>query len=123
TVRMLRGAVPQHGLRLGFFNDVDAARQVAEHVRPKFPGVGVVPVSHREYSRAIELARQRAQRAVAHGTASGTTATTRESEARLTPAQTAAPVLPATPSPVRQLLSPLQKPRTGEAESDDWRDW
>jgi hypothetical protein len=133
TVRMPREGSPQHGLRLGFFNDADAARQVAEHVRPKFPEVGVVPVSHREYSRAIELARQRALRTGVGGTASSTTATTRESEARLTSARTAESLLPATQAPARQLVSPLQKPRTGEVDvsrsgaqklqSDDWRDW
>jgi hypothetical protein len=133
TVRMLREGLPQHGLRLGFFASADAARRVAEYVRPEFPGVGVVPVSHREHSRAIELARQRALRAIARGRAPGATATTRESEVRLAPARTAAPVLPTTPPPARQLVSPLQKPRTSEdlpsrlgkqkLKSDDWRDW
>ena len=133
TVRMLREGFPQHGLRLGFFNNADAARQVAAYVRPEFPGVGVVPVSHREYSRAIELARQRALKAVARGRAPRATATTSESEVRLAPERTAAPVLPATLPPARQLVSPLQRPRTSEdlpsrlgkqkLKSDDWRDW
>ena len=57
TVRMLREGFPQQGLRLGFFTSAEAARQVAEYVRTEYPGVGVVPVSHREYARAIELAR------------------------------------------------------------------
>jgi hypothetical protein len=57
TVRMLREGSPQQGLRLGFFTSADAAFRVAEYVRPEYPGVGVVPVSDREYSRAIELAR------------------------------------------------------------------
>ena len=57
TVRMLREGSPQQGLRLGFFTSAEAAFRVAEYVRPEFPGVGVVPVSHREYARAIELAR------------------------------------------------------------------
>jgi hypothetical protein len=58
TVRMLREGSPQQGLRLGFFTSPDSAFRVAEYVRGEFPGVGVVPVSDREYSRAIELTRQ-----------------------------------------------------------------
>ena len=57
TVRVLRQGSPQQGLRLGFFTSAESAFRVAEYVRPEFPGVGVVPVSHREYARAIELAR------------------------------------------------------------------
>jgi hypothetical protein len=57
AVRMLREGFPQHGLRLGFFTSAEAARRVAEYVRTEYPGVGVVPVSHREYLRAIELTR------------------------------------------------------------------
>jgi hypothetical protein len=59
TVRVLREGSPQQGLRLGFFTSAEAAFRVAEYVRPEFPGVGVVPVSHREYSRAMELTRRR----------------------------------------------------------------
>jgi len=69
TVRMLREGSPQQGLRLGFFTSAEAAFRVAEYVRPEFPGVGVVPVSHREYSRAIELAQQRALKGTARGEA------------------------------------------------------
>jgi hypothetical protein len=58
TVRMLRKGSPQQGLRLGFFSSAESAFRVAEYVRPEFPGVGVVPVSHREYARAIELTRR-----------------------------------------------------------------
>ncbi len=57
TVRVLRKGSAQQGLRLGFFTSAEAAFRVAEYVRPEFPGVGVVPVSHREYSRAMELPR------------------------------------------------------------------
>ncbi len=57
TVRVLREGSPQQGLRLGFFTSAESAFRVAEYVRPEFPGVGVVPVSLREYSRAIELTR------------------------------------------------------------------
>jgi hypothetical protein len=62
TVRVLRQGSPQQGLRLGFFTSAESAFRVAEYVRPEFPGVGVVPVSHREYARAIELVRPRAER-------------------------------------------------------------
>jgi hypothetical protein len=58
TVRMLRAGSPQQGLRLGFFTSAESAFRVAEYVRPEFPGVGVVPVSDREYARAIELTRR-----------------------------------------------------------------
>jgi hypothetical protein len=57
TVRVLREGSAQQGLRLGFFTSAESAFRVAEYVRPEYPGVGVVPVSHREYSRAIELTR------------------------------------------------------------------
>ena len=69
TVRRLREGSPQQGLRLGFFTSAEAAFRVAEYVRSEFPGVGVVPVSHREYSRAIELAQQRALKGTARGEA------------------------------------------------------
>jgi hypothetical protein len=97
TVRVPRGGFPQHGLRLGFFDSADEARRVAEYVRPKFLGAGVVPVSHREYSRAIELARQRALKVAARGEAPGVSAVTRESEVRVTPSATA-PMLSTAPS-------------------------
>jgi hypothetical protein len=99
TVRMLREGSAQQGLRLGFFTSAESAFRVAEYVRPEFPGVGVVPVSHREYSHAIEIARQRALKAVARGPGPGASAT----------------------QPNRQeLLSP---PGAPNLESDHWRDW
>jgi hypothetical protein len=133
TVRMLREGFPQQGLRLGFFTSVDAARAVAEYVRPEFPGVGVVPVSHREYSRAIELARQRALKAVTRGIAPGASAVARESAGRVASAEAAAPTLSAVPSRAGGLVSPGHSPRTREEllppnsarnlETDHWRDW
>jgi hypothetical protein len=113
TVRVPRAGLPQHGLRLGFFDNADEARQVAEYVRPKFPGVGVVPVSYREYSRAIELARQRALKAATRGEAPGASVVTRESEVRVAPSATA-PTLPAAPSRAAGLESSAQAPRMGE---------
>jgi hypothetical protein len=133
TVRMLREGSAQQGLRLGFFTSAESAFRVAEYVRPEFPGVGVVPVSYREYSRAIELARQRALKALARGQTPGASAVTRESEGRVAPAGAAAPVLPASPPRAGGLVSPVQTPRTRQdllsslgapnLESDHWRDW
>jgi hypothetical protein len=104
TVRVLREGSPQQGLRLGFFTRPDAARGVAESVRHQFPEVAVVPVSHREYSRALELAQRRALKAVARGNAPRASAVARESEGRVAPARDAAPALPA-PSRARGLRS------------------
>jgi hypothetical protein len=133
TVRMLREGSPQQGLRLGFFTSAEAARRVAEYVRLEFPGVAVVPVSHREYSRAIELARQRALKAVGREKAPDASAVSRESEGRVAPEGAAAPVLPATPSRARGLLFPVQTPPSREEllsppdtpnlKIDHWRDW
>jgi hypothetical protein len=67
TISALREGLPQTGLRLGFFTSADSARQVAEYVRSEFPAAAVIPVSHREYTRALEAARQRALKAVASG--------------------------------------------------------
>ncbi|HVC30428.1 MAG TPA: hypothetical protein VND24_04510, partial [Steroidobacteraceae bacterium] len=43
-----------YGLRLGFFNDAIAAKQVAHYVRSEFTAVAVVPVSPQERERATE---------------------------------------------------------------------
>ena len=61
-----------HALRLGFFKNVHGARQVAEYLRAYFPRVGVVPISQREYTRALELFEERsAQGAAAPESVSG----------------------------------------------------
>ena len=44
-----------YGLRLGFFSDADAAKQVAAYVRPEFEQVAVVPVSVREREQAAAV--------------------------------------------------------------------
>jgi len=67
VVREQREGIPQQGLRLGFFTSADSARQVADYVRSEFPAASVIPVSQREYARALQAARQRALRAVASG--------------------------------------------------------
>jgi hypothetical protein len=43
-----------YGLRLGFFSDAEAAKQVAHYVRSEFTAVAVVPVSPQERGRATE---------------------------------------------------------------------
>jgi hypothetical protein len=66
-VRTDRDSGPEHALRLGFFLSVDGAHQVAEHVRSHFPRVNVVPVSSREYERAMDLAHKRPAEGMADG--------------------------------------------------------
>ncbi len=44
-----------YGLRLGFFSDSDAAKQVAAYVRAEFTQVAVVPVSARERDQAAAV--------------------------------------------------------------------
>ncbi len=132
TVRMLREGSPQQGLRLGFFTTAEAARVIARSVRQEFPEVAVVPVSHREYSRALDLARQRALKAVAGGNAPSASAATSESAGRTASARAAIPTLPAAPSFARESPSPVpthareEDRRPLEARnlrSDHWRDW
>jgi hypothetical protein len=53
TVEGNRDGRKWFGLRLGFFNDANAARQVAQYVRSDFAAVAVVPVSSQERGRAI----------------------------------------------------------------------
>lgn len=67
TVREQREGQPQFGLRLGFFTSADSARVVADYVRSEFLTASVIPVSHREYTRALEAAKQRALKAVESG--------------------------------------------------------
>ena len=64
TVRTLREGHPQYGLRLGFFKNLDLARRVAEASRAHYPRLTVVPISHREFSRAVELVQKRVLKAL-----------------------------------------------------------
>jgi hypothetical protein len=52
TVEGSREGRAWHGLRLGFFSDAAAAKQVAHYVRSDFASVAVVPVSAQERGRA-----------------------------------------------------------------------
>jgi hypothetical protein len=58
TVEGSREGRKWYGLRLGFFSDADAAKQVAYYVRSEFATVAVVPVSPLERSRATEAERK-----------------------------------------------------------------
>jgi hypothetical protein len=46
-----------YGLRLGFFNDGDSAKQVANYVRSEFPSVSVVPIGADERNGAQQAVR------------------------------------------------------------------
>jgi hypothetical protein len=76
TVREQREGQPQFGLRLGFFTNPDSARVVADYVRSEFSTASVIPVSFREYTRALEAAKQRALKAVESGELKRASATT-----------------------------------------------
>ena len=54
TVEGSREGRKWYGLRLGFFGDADAAKQVAHYVRSEFTTVAVLPVSAQERRRATE---------------------------------------------------------------------
>jgi hypothetical protein len=54
TVEGSRDARKWYGLRLGFFSDAIAAKQVAHYVRSEFTSVAVVPVSPQEKARATD---------------------------------------------------------------------
>jgi hypothetical protein len=82
---VLRKGSPEYGLRLGFFKNIDAARQVANYVRDRFPCASVVPVSYREYERATDVARS-AARSVASAEPAVTPPAAPEPAAPLAPA-------------------------------------
>jgi hypothetical protein len=86
TVHAERAGQPRYGLRLGFFSSLDAARQVARYVRSEFPSVSIVPVSHRECARAVEVARQRAMQAIEKKKSKPVPPAARESASRAAPA-------------------------------------
>jgi hypothetical protein len=67
AVSVQRQGSAEHGLRLGFFKELDAARQVADYVRHGYPSASVVPVSYREYERASALTRPEPAPATATG--------------------------------------------------------
>jgi hypothetical protein len=53
--RFTREGVVMHSLRLGFFKDLNGAQQVTGYLRNHFPRAEVLPISYREFLRAIEL--------------------------------------------------------------------
>jgi hypothetical protein len=78
AVSVLRQGSPEYGLRLGFYKNLEGARQVADYVRHAFPQASVVPVSFREYSRASGLARSDVDQARVPRSSSPATAATAE---------------------------------------------
>jgi hypothetical protein len=54
TVEGSREGSKWYGLRLGFFSDAGAAKQVAHYVRSEFTTVAVLPISSQERQRATE---------------------------------------------------------------------
>ncbi len=64
SVRALRDGRPQHGLRLGFFKNIKLAQQTADLSRAQYPRLTVLPISHREYTRAVDLVQKRALKAL-----------------------------------------------------------
>jgi hypothetical protein len=63
-VRTLREGRPQYGLRLGFFKNFRLAQQVAEASRSHYPRLTVLPISHREFNRAVDLVQKRVLKAL-----------------------------------------------------------
>jgi hypothetical protein len=59
TVRTLREGHREYGLRLGFFKNLSLARQVAEACCSHYPRLTVLPISHREFNRAVDLVQKR----------------------------------------------------------------
>jgi hypothetical protein len=64
TVRTLREGHPEYGLRLGFFKNFSLARQVAEACCSHYPRLTVLPISHREFDRAVDLVQKRVLKAL-----------------------------------------------------------
>jgi hypothetical protein len=54
--KVMRDGRRWHTLRLGFFSDLNSAKQVANYVRSEFPDVSVVPVTALERDRARDAA-------------------------------------------------------------------
>lgn len=106
---------PHHTLRLGFFKNVHGAQQVAEYVRVHFPRVAVVPISHREFARAVEMLRRRAARQAAVPGTAPAAAARAPADAKPSPApatetrapEVAAAALAPTPRSREQLLKLL----------------
>lgn len=65
TVCVMHAGNRQHGLRLGFFDDLAKAQRLADIVRREYPRAIALPVSHREYTRADQMMRQRALKTLA----------------------------------------------------------
>jgi hypothetical protein len=73
TVRTQREGYPQYGLRLGFFKNLRLARQVAEAACSHYPRGTVLPISQREFDRAVALVQKGVLKAGPHTQAAKTT--------------------------------------------------
>jgi hypothetical protein len=85
TVRTLREGHPQYGLRLGFFKNFRLAQQVAEASRSHYPRLTVLPISHREFYRAVDLVQKRALKALSQNQSRQSTQTSRITTSRANP--------------------------------------
>jgi hypothetical protein len=94
TVEGNRDGRKWYGLRLGFFSDATAAKQVAQYVRSEFASVAVVPVSPQERGRASSAD----HKTPAVSFAETQPATHPEEIKLLDDANMAAPRIPATPT-------------------------
>jgi hypothetical protein len=94
TVEGNRDGRKWYGLRLGFFSDATAAKQVAQYVRSDFASVAVVPVSPQERGRASSAD----HKTPAVSFAEIQPATPPEEIKLLDDASMAAPRIPATPT-------------------------
>jgi hypothetical protein len=112
AVSVLRQGSPEHGLRLGFFKNLEGACQVADYVRHAFPHASVVPVSYREFTRASELVRP--QSSTAQARAASALEVTKDGTAASTPAGAAAQPTPA--------VTPKTAPDGGRTEPPPTRE-
>jgi hypothetical protein len=113
TVEGSRDGRKWYGLRLGFFSDAIAAKQVAQYVRSEFTSVAVVPVSPQEKARATDDEQ-------AATLAAPATRRERTDEFKLLDDDAAAP--PSTsqrpaerPAPLARSTKPTQRPAIGRA--------
>ena len=105
TVEGNRAGRKWYGLRLGFFSDATAAKQVAQYVRSDFAAVAVVPVSPQERGRASSADHKTS----AVSFAEIQPATPPEEIKLLDDASVAAPRIPATPTGGAQTGSPAAR--------------
>jgi hypothetical protein len=112
AVSVLRQGSPEHGLRLGFFKNLEGACQVADYVRHAFPHASVVPVSYREFTRASELVRPQGSAAPARAVGA----------LEMTEAGNAAPAAAGPTASPTPAVAPKTAPDGGRTEPPPTRD-